>query len=199
MTAAATLTPGFTDPPLQAQAVFRLVLDAMAHPGRIKTLADDAPEAPAPLDDAAFALALTVFDFETPVWLDDKLAMPEVVESLRFHCGCPIVQRPEAAAFALIGAGERLGGLSAFNHGTPDYPDRAATLIVQTAGLAEGEGWTLTGPGIESEARLRVLGLADDFAERWSVNHAGFPSGVDLIVTCGRQLACLPRTTALEA
>lgn len=193
------LTPGFADPPLQAQGVFRLVLDAMAHPGRIKTLADDAPAAPAPLDNAAFATALTLLDFETPVWLDARLEVPEVVENLRFHCGCPIVEQVGTARFALIGDSAGMPALSTFDHGTPEYPDRAATLIIQTNGLADDEGWTLTGPGIQHQARLRVLGLPEDFAQRWRTSRAGFPNGVDLIFTHGRQLACLPRTTSLEA
>lgn len=199
MTATATLKPGFADPPLQAQATFRLLLDAMAHPGRIKTLADDAPAAPAPLDAAAFALALTLLDFESPLWLDERLSAPDVIENLRFHCGCPIVEQPVAAAFTLIGDAASLPSFSAFSKGTPEYPDRAATLIIQTGGLSDDEGWTLNGPGIENQARLRVLSLPEDFAQRWRANRLGFPNGVDLIFTHSRQLACLPRTTALEA
>lgn len=198
MMATATLTPGFADPSLQSQAIFRLILDAMARPGRIKTLSNDAPTAPSPLDDAAFALALTLLDFETPVWMDQKLTEPGVVETLRFHCGCPIIGQPDVATFALIGDASALAHFSAFGHGTPDYPDRAATLIVQSDGLAEGDGWTLTGPGIDGETRLRALGLPEDFAERWSANVDAFPNGIDMIVTFGRQLVCLPRTTKLE-
>jgi alpha-D-ribose 1-methylphosphonate 5-triphosphate synthase subunit PhnH len=194
-----TLAPGFTEPSLQAQGVFRLILDAMSRPGRIKTLDDEAPAAPAPLDDAAFALALTLLDFETTVWLDQELTLPDVMASLRFHCGCPIVERQDAAAFALIGDASALPPFSMFDHGTPDYPDRAATLIVQVDGIAEGEGWRLAGPGIDGEARLRVLGLPGDFTERWKANAEAYPNGIDMIFTFGRQLACLPRTTALEA
>ncbi|MEM8950360.1 MAG: phosphonate C-P lyase system protein PhnH [Pseudomonadota bacterium] len=192
------LTPGFADPPIQAQGVFRLVLDAMARPGRIATLADNAPSAPAPLDDATFALALTLLDFETPVWLDAKLDLPDVIESLRFHCGCPITKEAKEACFALIGDAASLTTFAEFSKGTPEYPDRAATLIIQTEGLAEDEGWTLRGPGIKDHARLRILGLPEDFVQRWQTNRAGFPNGVDVIVTHDRRLACLPRTTSLE-
>ncbi len=199
MTTTAKLAPGFADPPLQAQSVFRRVLDAMAHPGHIETLADDAPTAPPPFDDATFALALTLLDFETPVWLDERLSALGVIENLSFHCGCPIVEQPGDAAFALISDAARMPALSAFHHGTSEYPDRAATLIVQVDGLAEGEGWTLTGPGIRHQAWLRVLGLPENFEERWHTNRAGFPNGVDLIFSHGRRLACLPRTATLEA
>jgi len=198
MTIVADLTPGFIDPPLQAQSLFRLILDAMAHPGRIRMLEDDTPAAPAPLDDAAFALALTLLDFETPVWLDPTLATPDVIEGLRFHCGCPIAEQPDAATFALIGKAPGMPSFSAFDHGTPDYPDRAATVVIQVDGLAEGEGWTLTGPGIKNQARLRVLGLPDDMVARLQANRAGFPNGLDLVLIHDRQLACLPRTTLVE-
>lgn len=196
---ASALTPGFADPTLQAQTVFRQVLDAMAHPGRIASLSNDLPAAPAPLDDATFALALTLLDFETPTWLDEKLGTPDVLASLRFHCGCPIVERKEDASFALIGDATNLPPLSQFTQGTPEYPDRAATLMIQTDGLADDQGWTLTGPGIESEARLRILGLTQSFTDQVKANRHGFPNGVDLILTHERRLACLPRTTSLEA
>ena len=198
MMAGTTLASGFTDPSLEAQAAFRLVLDAMARPGRIKTFGGDVPVAPGPLDDAAFALALMLLDFETPAWLDQKLVEPDVVESLRFHCGSPIVEHQGDAAFALIGDALAMPPFSAFDHGTSDYPDRAATLVVQVHGLIEGEGWTLTGPGIDKQARLRVLGPPGDFIERWAANRGTFPNSVDLIFTSGRQLVCLPRTVQLE-
>ena len=192
------LTPGFADPPLQAQSVFRVALDAMARPGRIRAFADDLPKAPAPLDDATFVLALTLIDFETPVWLDERLGAANVIESLRFHCGCPIVERSEDASFALIGDAAGLPPFSAFSKGTPEYPDRAATLIIQTEGLADDDGWTLTGPGIQGSAQLRVLGLPLSITEQLRTNCLGFPNGVDLIFTHERRLACLPRTTSLE-
>lgn len=198
MTDGTALASGFNDPSLQAQAAFRLVLDAMAHPGRIKTFGDNVPPAPGALDDAAFALALTLLDFETPAWLDQKLAESGIVESLRFHCGCPIVEHQRDAAFALIGDALVMPPFSAFDHGTSDYPDRAATLIVQVHGMVEGEGWTLTGPGIDEQAKLRVLGPPGDFIERWEVNRGAFPNSIDLIFTSGRQLVGLPRTTRLE-
>lgn len=194
-----SLTAGFSNPPLQAQSVFRLVLDAMARPGRIHELDDKLPKAPKPLNDASFAIALTLLDFETPVWLDERFSTPDIIDSLRFHCGCSITAEHHAAAFALIGDPLAMPLLSDFSLGTPDYPDRAATLVIRTEGLGESDGLTLRGPGIKDQAHLSVSGLPENFEQQWRTNRQNFPNGVDLILTHGRTLACLPRTTSLDA
>lgn len=191
------LSQGFTNPALQAQRVFRHVLEAMARPGRLHELDDDLPIAPAALHEASFAIALALLDFETPIWLDATLSKASVIEALAFHCGSPMVERSDAASFGLIGDPKAMPPLSAFNLGPPDYPDRSATLILQLDGFRGGEELTLSGPGIQGEATVWASGLPDDFQEQWRINQSGYPNGVDLILTHGRTLACLPRTTRL--
>jgi alpha-D-ribose 1-methylphosphonate 5-triphosphate synthase subunit PhnH len=188
----ATLTAGFAEPVLDAQRCFRAVLDAMARPGRVQHLAG-LPAPPAPLGAAAAAVLLTLVDTDTPVWLDAGAAAEAW---LRFHAGAPIVPAPADAAFLL--ASDPPPALRDLAQGTEEEPHRSATLIVQVAALEEGEGWRLTGPGIEHAHRLRVIGLPGDFAAAWQANHALFPRGVDLVFCAGDRLAALPRTTALE-
>jgi alpha-D-ribose 1-methylphosphonate 5-triphosphate synthase subunit PhnH len=193
--AAGTLAAGFATPALDAQATFRSVLDAMAHPGSIRLPPPGLPEPPAPLLAPAYALALTLFDLETPVWLDAPLQDPGVVDTLRFHCGCPIVDHPADARFALVGEPARMPPLDAFDPGTPEYPDRSATLILQVAHLGDDAGPTLTGPGILERAQLRIEGVGPAFWSAWAANHEGFPLGVDLMLVTGDRLAALPRST----
>ncbi len=192
---AGKMVPGFADPPLEAQSVFRSILDAMAHPGRICTIAQSNASAPGLLDPAAFAFALTLVDFETPVWLDQGFAADqEVVEALRFHCGCPIIEDPAHASFAFVNDVRCAPPLSAFHQGTPDYPDRSTTVVMQVSGLDDTEGAQLTGPGIKKAARLAVDGASWSFWQQWSINHGRYPLGVDLILTSGSRLAALPRS-----
>src|SRR4051794_12499917 len=80
------LSPGFADPVTSAQACFRAVLDAMARPGRIKTVPEVA--APAPVCAAAGAVLLTLVDPETPLWLDPKAVAARAW--IAFHTGAPL-------------------------------------------------------------------------------------------------------------
>jgi hypothetical protein len=75
--------------------------------------------------------------------------------------------------------------------GRPRSSSRLASL--EAAGRLR-----LTGPGIEREARLGIIGLSPGFwAERAALAPL-FPRGLDLIVTCGDLLAAIPRTTLVE-
>ena len=197
------MTPGFADPPLEAQAMFRLVLDAMARPGRIKTVAQANGQAPSGspggLHHAAFVLALTLMDFETPLWLDDALKDDRaVVEALRFHCGCPLIDDPRRANFAMIGDASKAPPLSVFHQGTPEYPDRSTTVLIQVQDLSNAGDVRLTGPGVKTEMALHADGLSTDFWRQWSANNRQYPLGVDLILTAGDRIAALPRSIRAE-
>jgi alpha-D-ribose 1-methylphosphonate 5-triphosphate synthase subunit PhnH len=191
-----TIAAGFADPALGAQATFRCLLEAIAHPGQIVTMPERLLAPPAPLLPQAWATALTLLDFETPLWVDPALAVPAVIDSLRLHCGCPIVKQ-ETARFALLAGSD--ARLAAFEQGTPEYPDRSATLIWQVESLEAGRGALLAGPGIRTVRRLQVGGLPDDFWTQWSMNHGQFPLGVDVVFVTTDRMVALPRSIEVQA
>ena len=196
MTMATFPLPGFADPVDDAQTIFRLVLDALAHPGRIVTLARPVGQPPGPLGRAAIGTALALCDFETPIWLDD--AAGAAGPHLKFHCNCPSAQTTDKASFALICVPSRVPALDSFALGSDAYPDRSTTLIIEVAALGEAGTLRLSGPGIEDRSRLGITGLKPGFwAERAALAPL-FPRGIDLILTCGDRLAALPRTTIIE-
>lgn len=177
------------------QAAFRAVMDAFAAPGAVKTLADAA--APPPLAPATAAIVRSLADFETPIWLDPALSDPAAVEWIRFQTGAPIVAHKQAASFALIGASEDMTDFAQFSTGTADFPDRSCTVLLQVGSLREGEGLTLTGPGIKCVRQLRVDPLPSGFVQRWAVNRESFPCGTDLILIAGSEIAALPRSVRI--
>jgi alpha-D-ribose 1-methylphosphonate 5-triphosphate synthase subunit PhnH len=180
-----------------AQSVFRAIMNATARPGSVQTVGPAAAH-PAALSGAAAAIALTLFDHDTPVWLDPGLASDsDVAPWLRFRAGCPLVADPAASAFALVADATAAPSFNAFAPGTPDYPDRSTTLILHVGSLTQGPELSLTGPGIRGATRLRVAGLPDDFVARCEANRALFPRGLDLLLVRGHDVVALPRTTTI--
>ncbi|GAB4228184.1 MAG: phosphonate C-P lyase system protein PhnH [Kiloniellaceae bacterium] len=195
---AGDLKPGLADPVHDAQHIFRGLLTALAHPGRAVTLPGGI-EGPLPLDPATAAAALTLLDYDTPLWVDWIADTPPLRAYLKFHCGCPIVARSQDAAFGLVSDPENMPRLALFAQGLDQYPDRSATLLVQLPDLEDGPAVTLTGPGIRESAEIRPAGLPDWFWNDWRLNAAQFPLGVDIFFTCGRTVIGLPRSIQAEA
>jgi alpha-D-ribose 1-methylphosphonate 5-triphosphate synthase subunit PhnH len=188
----ALLQPGFADPVRDAQACFRAVLNALAHPGRIVPMPIALPS-PLPLGLAAASVALSLCDNDTPVWLD--AASAGTANYLTFHCGAPLVTVSAQASFAFIADAEAMPPLDGFALGTDEYPERSTTLVIEVAGLYDDRGVVLRGPGILGEARLGVTGLpARVWAERAALAEL-FPRGIDILFTCGGALAAVPRST----
>ncbi|MEX0339812.1 MAG: phosphonate C-P lyase system protein PhnH [Arenibacterium sp.] len=186
---AETLTGGFTEPAIQSAHAFRAVMEAMARPGKIETISGAIP--PAPLSNAAGTLLLTLCDTDTPVYLAGDADCDDVRAWLAFHTGAPL-SGPSHCMFA-IGTWDALMPVSTFPVGTPQYPDRSATLVVECAEL-EAAGARLQGPGIRDSA---ALSLPD--VQTFQQNHALFPLGLDFILTCENRLAALPRSTEVSA
>ncbi len=194
---AAAVTAGIPAVVLAAQATFRAAMDATARPGTIHTLAASA-DAPPPLMPAAVALALALFDADTPVWLDATgAAAPAVADWLRFHTGAPLTADRAASAFALIADAGALTSLDGFALGSDDYPDRSTTLIVQVASLAGGLPVVLSGPGIKDTVSFAPV-LPPGLFARLAATRPLFPRGLDLILVAGDRIAAVPRTSHLS-
>lgn len=179
-----------------AQQTFRTVLDTMSFPGRIAEI-DHTLDGPDILYPATIALARCLFDHETQIWMGDGVAGVDVYDFLKFHCGCPVTKSSLEAHFAIASTEAGLPGLTQFNAGSDAYPDRATTLIVQVPDLEDGPPVLLTGPGIETEATLRIGGVPDYLWRARQEQQAFFPCGVDLIFTSGSRLVALPRSTEI--
>jgi len=183
----------FTDPARESQQAFRAVMNAMAQPGGVVDV-DVGFAPPVPLNAAAAAVLLTLADFETKVWSDTG-ADVTAAQFLRFHTGARLIDELALADFALVTAPQNAPVLDSFAQGTPDYPDRSATLIMQVETF--GQDWRLTGPGIDGETRFSAAPLHENLLAQWRDNHARFPQGVDIVFAGNGQIAALPRSTKI--
>ena len=199
MTTIAELPAGFADKVLSAQSTFRSVMDAMARPGSIQRIAV-ATGAPSPLMHGAAAIALTLFDHDTPVWLDPAMSeTADVTKWLKFHTGAPVIADSSVCSFALIGDADGLPGLDRFAFGNNEYPDRSTTLILQVESLTCGRLFELQGPGIDGTSVLRASIAPENLFERLAVNAALFPRGIDVVLVADDAIVAIPRTTRLVA
>jgi alpha-D-ribose 1-methylphosphonate 5-triphosphate synthase subunit PhnH len=180
------LPAGFADKVLSAQSTFRSVMDAMARPGTVQRI-------------RAVAIALTLFDHDTPVWLDGAMsAGGDVAKWLKFHTSAPVTADPSVCSFAVVGDAQHLLPLDRFALGSNEYPDRSTTLILQIDSLASGPAYELTGPGIDGAALLQATIPASLF-EQLAVNATLFPRGIDVVLVHDDAIVAIPRTTRLAA
>jgi alpha-D-ribose 1-methylphosphonate 5-triphosphate synthase subunit PhnH len=199
MTTVAELPAGFADKVLSAQSTFRLVMDAMARPGNAQRIAATAGT-PATMMRGSAAIALTLFDHDTPIWLDPAMSLtPDVSKWLKFHTSAPVIADSSIASFALIGDPASLPPLDRFAFGSNEYPDRSTTLILQVGSLSQGAAFELRGPGIDGTAILRAEIEPHDLFEQLAVNSALFPRGIDVVLVHDDAIVAIPRTTRLVA
>lgn len=187
------MTPAFSDPVFDSQRVFRQILDAMAQPGHPQQLSG-APQVGV-LNPATIAIALTLLDFETTLWLEPALTDEQARDYLRFHCNCPITAKPQQADFAIISKPADMPTLQEFKLGNDEYPDRSSTLIIQVDSISSDRGIQLSGPGIETSREVDIQGLPDTLWDQLQQSRGWFPRGVDVLFTHDDLVLALPRTT----
>ena len=191
----------WADPVGQSQRVFRLALAALSRPAQAHAFvpcpADAvADELPAGLSPELAALALSLCDNETTVWLAPAMDTEDVRAWFRFHCGTVLVAGPDRAAFAFVPAIEALPDLRCFHQGEAEYPDRSTTICLGGVEPTETSGITASGPGIVGSCAFACR-MPDAFLPQWQGNHEQFPLGVDMLLCGPGRLTGLPRTTCL--
>lgn len=188
---------GFADPVHDSQQCFRSVLQALAQPGRLFEL-DFKLEPPAGLSAAQCAMLLCLADFDTGVHLFGSTATTAAEQYLRFHTACPLSATLGRAHFVTVRGLESCPPLADLMPGEAAYPDRSASLLIEVSELAEGGPISLRGPGIRHTQAISVGGWQAATTAFFAANRALFPLGVDVILSCKRQIMGLPRTTIVE-
>jgi alpha-D-ribose 1-methylphosphonate 5-triphosphate synthase subunit PhnH len=187
----------------RSQIAFALLLDTLARPGEIRSLARvQLPTGvPTPL-----VLPLALADVEVPVAVvsgDPDSPWPGLV---RDATGAPMVELDRAAQIVLLD-GFGPNHLLAARRGTNEEPDRGARLAIACRGLrpvpAEGRGGAqmtieLTGPGIDGSRRLGIDGLDTTIVEAIAEANQAYPAGIDCwFMSPLGDLAAIPRSSEI--
>lgn len=187
---------GFHNPPVESSIAFRAILNAMSKPGSVQPILVDLAPVEG-INKGTQLAALTLTDHESPVWLDNNLAKQSVIEFLRFHCSAPVSSDLSGIQFAFLSKWHGAASLPPFPLGTPTFPDRSTTLIIEVESFKKGEGVTLSGPGVKTTENFDAVGLGPDFWSWMQQNNARFPLGMDVILTTDKEIAALPRSVKI--
>ncbi|MDB5525265.1 MAG: phosphonate lyase system protein PhnH [Rhizobium sp.] len=190
-------TGGFETPVFQSQSVFKALMDGMARPGSIQEL-DAGAAPPSAMGAGAGAIALTLCDHDTPVFLAKPLVEAGLSGWLAFQTGALITEDRTEAQFAFLDTKTLLPPLSTFAAGTQEYPDRSTTIILEVSAFSDGQGFVLSGPGIDGSTSINVDALPAPFEELWRENNGLYPRGIDLVLVAGLKMICLPRTVRIR-
>lgn len=190
------------DPVFDGQKHYRALLQATARPGTIGQLFDIPLELPPQLSRATALVVLALFSSDVSYFIE--CGEETSADFIAAETGARRVEA-EQADFLILPDAKRLEGLERARTGTLTYPDLGATGIVQVTAISPAPmpgalRLRLTGPGIEDEAEVFVLGADERIFPLLRERNAEFPMGVDVFFTCdslsaGPCVLALPRTT----
>jgi alpha-D-ribose 1-methylphosphonate 5-triphosphate synthase subunit PhnH len=176
--------------------IFRMVLEAMSHPGRIVEFKTPPLKPPLGLSAEMASLVFTLCDFQTPIWMTSKTA--EIEKFIKFHTGAAFADAASTATFIVADTKDKLSPFEDFAQGTHEYPDRSSTLLIQVEAITNSGSVALMGPGIAGQTFLNVKKLDTMFWEGLNDNHAQYPLGVDVIFVTQGKIAAIPRSTHIQ-
>jgi alpha-D-ribose 1-methylphosphonate 5-triphosphate synthase subunit PhnH len=186
------------DEVFDAQEQFRIIMEAMARPGKINTLPELDVVPPAGLTKASALVALGLLNADVTFACSEVNA--EKIQSYININSAAQLNTQEAADYIFLTGQEDVSLVEKVKVGTLSYPEQSATLIFSVKQIGENktEGALkiiLSGPGIKNTTTVFVVGINADVLNQIRIINQEFPLGVDLIVTdVNNQLFCIPRS-----
>ena len=185
------------DPIFDAQRHFRLLLAAMANPGKIEQLAHPKLAVPTGWHPVTACIALALLNADVQFWVAET--EQDFMAYLQLNTGSSW-SNPEVADFLFFTSPPSVDFIQCIQTGTPAYPETGATLVVQVEKMASsilegGLQLLLQGPGVPGERPLFLETNSADFFQEIQAINTKFPLGVDLFLTDAKgNLAAIPRS-----
>lgn len=195
------------DPVFDAQEHYRVLLDAMARPGKINILPRMQLTAPAGLTGAAALVGFALLNADVSFFVDGTESAVATRYLLVNTSSRPVDAREADFVFAAGSASAML--VESMKKGSLPYPEEGATLVLHVTSLAtepQGLGYgdgglalALHGPGVPGERTFFARGLNATLVEAVQQSNIEFPLGVDVILTDGDgRVACIPRSSRIR-
>lgn len=177
----------------RTQRLFRVLMQAMANPGR--------PVGVEPLETESLleGICETLFDHEVHFAAVGCGVDEKALAAVRMITGCSRVALPEAD-YIIVAGGSSGGLLAGARVGTLEYPDRGATVLYPVASLQMPGRVKLnfTGPGIRSESEISLAGIELEELELIQRLNRVFPLGVDAVFFDSVSVLAIPRSAEMN-
>jgi alpha-D-ribose 1-methylphosphonate 5-triphosphate synthase subunit PhnH len=186
------------DEVFDAQEQFRLILDSMAHPGKVNVLPDMDIVPPAGINKGSALIAFALLNTDVSFYasgansddISSYVALNTTAQQVNIH----------DADFIFITGLHDTGIISEAKTGNLSYPEESATFIIDVENISnqpinDSVLLKLKGPGIKTEEIVYIKGISPDIIEAVKDQNTEFPLGIDLMLTDKQNnLICIPRS-----
>ena len=183
-----------------AQEHYRLLLDCMARPGEVRTLAAPEMHPPAGIHASAALVGFALLNADASFYAAGREG--EAVTSYLRENTDGVTADVSGADFIFM-EGETPDAadlIARVRVGTLPYPEGGATIVLSVADLSQGElTIILSGPGVAVENTMHISGLHIDILEAVQQQNEEFPLGIDLILADPKgRVAAIPRSSRVR-
>jgi len=184
-----------------AQIHFRILLNAMAHPGTIYAFQKMELTPPNNINLASVCIGFALMNADVSFAVQNEHEV-EIAHYLALNTGATIVTLAQTDYLFTTGNASP-SSITSLKTGTLSYPENSATLIIDVNQLSSSPtinalAIELSGPGIENTTTLYITGLSSTLLEAIQEQNTEFPLGLDIMLTDqNNQLACIPRSSII--
>jgi len=184
-----------------AQIHFRILLNALAHPGSIYDFPKMELTPPNNIHLASICIGFALMNADVSFAVQNENEV-EIAHYLALNTGASIATLEQADYLFTTGNTDP-SSITSLKTGTLSYPENSATLIIDVNQLSSSPAINalaieLSGPGIENTTTVYVNGLSSTLLEAIQEQNTEFPLGLDIMLTDNHnQLACIPRSSTI--
>jgi len=185
-----------------AQRYFRLLMDSMAHPGKINNLYSLDVLPPEGLNKASALVAMSLLNADVS-FCSIAGNRSEITSYILLNTSASPAEVEMADFLFVEGASEGSEIVNA-KTGTLLYPEEGASLVITVEAVSQTSvdgavEITTSGPGVQSATSFFIKGLHETILKNFVLMNAEFPLGIDAIFADhDNNIVCIPRSNKIS-